>query len=154
VLVIHDLQSLGPLETQAALDFARAGGGLLLAPGRRADASAWNAALLPGLGAGELALALGLGGSGHDLRENVRLAQDENLVGSDLDLGAAVLRKDDLVADRDVERDQFTRRLGTGAGANREHATALRLLLGRVRQDDPAERHFLFLEDLDDEPIA
>jgi hypothetical protein len=38
--------------------------------------------------------------------------------------------------------------------ADREHATALRLFLGRVRQDDPTDRHLLLFEDLDDEPIA
>ena len=36
-----------------------------------------------------------------------RLAQDQVLVAADLDLGAAVLRVDDLVADGDVERDQL-----------------------------------------------
>ena len=40
------------------------------------------------------------------------------------------------------------------ARADREDAAALRLLLGRVRQDDAAERRLLFLEDLDDQPIA
>src|SRR5438093_387822 len=33
-----------------------------------------------------------------DLRQDVRLAEDQNLVGAELDLGAAVLAEDDLVA--------------------------------------------------------
>src|SRR6266508_3661483 len=107
-----------------------------------------------GLGAGEGTLALALGGFRHDLREHVRLAQDEKLVDTDFDLGTAVLREDDLVLDCDLERDQLPGRLGTSPGTDRQHATALRLLPGSIRQDDPAERHLLFLEDLDDEPIA
>ena len=40
-----------------------------------------------------------------DLGEHVRLAQDEEILALDLDLGAAVLRVQDLVALGDVERD-------------------------------------------------
>src|SRR5438046_5978959 len=32
------------------------------------------------------------------LREHIRLAEDQDVVGAELDLGTAVLRKDDLVA--------------------------------------------------------
>jgi hypothetical protein len=54
VIVVGDVERLGPAELQATLDFARGGGALLLAPGERADAAAWNASLLRELGAGEL----------------------------------------------------------------------------------------------------
>jgi hypothetical protein len=54
VIAIGDVERLGPAELQATLDFARGGGALLLAPGLRADAGAWNGSLLRELGAGEL----------------------------------------------------------------------------------------------------
>ncbi len=53
-IVIGDVVQLGPSELQAVLDFQRSGGGLLLAPGARADASWWNTSLLTELGAGTL----------------------------------------------------------------------------------------------------
>src|SRR5581483_8298810 len=105
-----------------------------------------------GLRAGKLALALGLRGS--DLGEDVGLAQDQVLVDPDLHLGAAVLREADLVADGDVHRDQLARRLAARARTDREHPAALRLLLGRVRQNDAADRRLLLLEDLDDETVT
>ncbi len=54
VLVLGDLARLGPAETQAVLDYHRGGGGLLLAPGARADLAWWNDALLGELGLGRL----------------------------------------------------------------------------------------------------
>lgn len=54
VIVIGDVARPGPAELQAVLDFWRGGGALLLVPGARADAAAWNALLLRDLGAGEL----------------------------------------------------------------------------------------------------
>jgi len=56
-IVIGDVGSLGPTELQAVLDFWRGGGALLLAPGARADADAWNATLLRDVGAGALGAA-------------------------------------------------------------------------------------------------
>jgi len=53
LLVIGDLERLGSRELQVALDFHRAGGGLLLAPGPRADRDAWSL-LLEQLGCGRL----------------------------------------------------------------------------------------------------
>ena len=38
--------------------------------------------------------------------------------------------------------------------ADGEHASALRLLLGSVGEDDPARRRLLLLEHLDDQTIA
>src|SRR3954453_2231026 len=87
------------------------------------------------------------------LGEHVRLAQDQDVVGAELDLGAAVLRKDDLVALGNVHGD-YVPLVVAAAGADREDLAALRLLLRGVRQDDPARRRFLFLEDLDDEAIS
>lgn len=57
VIVIGDVAALGPAELQSVLDFYRGGGGLLLAPGTRADAAQWNASLLADLGAGTLGAA-------------------------------------------------------------------------------------------------
>jgi hypothetical protein len=54
VLVIGDVERLGAAETQAVLDFHRAGGPVLAAPGKRADPGWWNSALLPELGLGRL----------------------------------------------------------------------------------------------------
>jgi hypothetical protein len=54
VLVLNDLERLGATETQAALDFQRAGGGVLVVLGGRADAGYWNGALLREAGLGEL----------------------------------------------------------------------------------------------------
>ncbi|MEQ1832126.1 MAG: BatA domain-containing protein, partial [Candidatus Eisenbacteria bacterium] len=42
LVVIGDIERLGPTDLQAVLDFHRAGGGLLLVPGARADVAAWN----------------------------------------------------------------------------------------------------------------
>lgn len=53
LLVIGDLERLGSRELQVALDFHRAGGGLLLVPGARADRAAWSL-LLEQLGCGRL----------------------------------------------------------------------------------------------------
>ncbi len=54
VIVLGDVARPGPAELQALLDFWRGGGGLLLVPGPRADADAWNRLLLREVGAGEL----------------------------------------------------------------------------------------------------
>ncbi|HTR97030.1 MAG TPA: BatA and WFA domain-containing protein [Candidatus Acidoferrales bacterium] len=54
VLVIGDVERLGPAELQATLDVVRGGGAVLLAPGSHADAAFWNGSLLRELGAGEL----------------------------------------------------------------------------------------------------
>jgi len=54
VIVIHDVERLGPSELQAVLDFWRAGGPVLLTLGARADASFWNASLLREWGLGGL----------------------------------------------------------------------------------------------------
>src|SRR4029078_3915559 len=88
-----------------------------------------------------------------NLRQHVRLAQHQHLVGAELDLRAAVLGEDDLVADGDVQRHELAL-LVAGARADREHAAALRLLLRRVRQDDAAGRGLLVFEGLHDQAVA
>ena len=50
VLVLNDLERMGAAEQQAALDFYRGGGALLVVLGGRADAAFWNQAFLPVLG--------------------------------------------------------------------------------------------------------
>jgi hypothetical protein len=54
VVVLNDLERLGPPEMQAVLDFYRGGGGLFVALGGHADPAFWNASLLHELGAGTL----------------------------------------------------------------------------------------------------
>src|SRR5919112_6791628 len=88
-----------------------------------------------------------------DLRQDVRLAQDQDLVRAELDLGPAVLGEDDLVTLVQVHLDVLAV-LVPRTRANRQHATALGLLLGRVRQHDPAHRRLLFFEDLDDQAVT
>jgi len=53
LVVIGDVERLGPAETQALLDFHRARGGVLLVPGARADLAYWND-LMGSLGVGTL----------------------------------------------------------------------------------------------------
>ena len=53
LVVVGDVERLGPAELQALLDFHRARGGVLLVPGARADLAFWND-LLGQLGAGTL----------------------------------------------------------------------------------------------------
>lgn len=52
VLVINDADRLLAVEAQAALDFHRAGGSILLVLGSRSDAGWWNGTFLPSLGVG------------------------------------------------------------------------------------------------------
>jgi aerotolerance regulator-like protein/VWA domain-containing protein len=54
VLVLNDLERLGPAELQAVLDYYRSGGSVLIALGTRADATFWNSSVLGELGAGAL----------------------------------------------------------------------------------------------------
>src|SRR5204863_131388 len=66
--------------------------------------------------AGELALALAT--CVDDLREHIRLAQDQNVVRVDPDLRAPVLGEDDLVALLQVHLDALALLLAAGAGAD------------------------------------
>src|SRR3989440_11194047 len=93
-------------------------------------------------GARELAFALAT--RADDLREHVRLTQDQNILDSELDLGPAVLREDNLVALGDVHLDVLPV-LAAGTRSDRQHAAALRLLPRRVRQNNPAHRQLLLI---------
>src|SRR5437763_5862018 len=99
-----------------------------------------------GLCAGQLAVANNLG-------EHVRLTQDQNVVGPDLDLGPAVLAEDDLVAFLEIHLDVLPV-LVASAGPDRKDTAALRLLLGRVGQHDAADRGLFLIEDLDDQAVT
>ena len=52
VVVLNDLERLGPIELQAVLDWVRGGGAMLVALGRRSDPAFWNSTVLDALGAG------------------------------------------------------------------------------------------------------
>jgi hypothetical protein len=58
VLVLNDLERLGSAELQAAFDYYRSGGAVLLAFGARADAMFWNNSVLGEMGAGSLGAAI------------------------------------------------------------------------------------------------
>src|SRR2546423_582436 len=78
-----------------------------------------------------LLLAAGAG----DLGQDVAPVEDEQVLAVDLDLGAAVLRVDDDVSHGDVEGNDLAGVLGPPARPHRQHLSLLRLLLGRVRDD-------------------
>src|SRR5215212_5194653 len=99
-----------------------------------------------GLRAGQLAVANNLG-------EHVRLTQDQNFVGAELDLGSAVLAEDDLVAFLEIHLDVLPV-LVPSAGADGEDLAALRLLLRRVGQHDAADSGLLLVEDLHDQAVT
>src|SRR5207237_3324869 len=102
-------------------------------------------------GAGELAFALAT--RVYDFREHVRFAQDQNIVGPELDLGPAVLAEDDLVAFLEIHLDVLAI-LVPRAGTDGEDTAALRLLPRRVRQNNPADRQLLLIKDLDDQTVT
>ena len=68
--------------------------------------------------------------------EHVAAGEDQQVLAVDGDLGAAVLRVDDGVADLDVERDELAGLLGAAAGADGEDLALLGLLLGGVGDDE------------------
>src|SRR5204863_4079562 len=85
--------------------------------------------------------------------ENVGLAEDEHILDPELDLGAAVLREDDLVALGDVHRNELALVVAR-AGADGQDLAALRLLPGGIRQHDAADGRLLLLEYLDDQAVT
>src|SRR3954452_20648408 len=89
-----------------------------------------------------------------DLGEHVALAQDQELVALDLDLGAAVLRVDDDVTLGDVHRDDLAGLAALLTGADGHDGAALRPLESGVRQHDASGRGLLLLERRDDQTIA
>src|SRR3954469_20765100 len=89
-----------------------------------------------------------------DLGKDVALAQHEQLLTIDLDLGAAVLAVQDLVAFGDVERDALLAILVVAALADGDDLALLGLLLGSVGEDDAADGRLLLLDGPHDQPIA
>src|SRR5207247_8813991 len=85
--------------------------------------------------------------------EDVFLAHDQVLLVIGLDLGAGVLPEQNLVPGLHVERDLLAL-VGDLAVADGDHLGLLRLLLGRVRDDDPALLDFFLLEPLHQKPIV
>src|SRR4051794_10033079 len=85
--------------------------------------------------------------------EDVAGREDQELLAAVLDLGAAVLAVDDLVADLDVERDALGAGVVEAAGADSEDLALLGLLLGRVRDDEAGCSGLLGLEGLDDDAV-
>src|SRR6476661_818225 len=88
-----------------------------------------------------------------DDREDVLLAHDEELVAVDLELGAGVLRIEDLVPLLDVHRLALPV-VEDATGPSGEDLALLGLLLGGVRKDDPALGRLLTGGRLDDDSIA
>src|SRR5712691_8941654 len=79
-----------------------------------------------------------------DLREHIGLTEGQVL------LRTAVLGEDDLVALRQVHRNELSV-VVPAARTYGEDLAALRLLLGRIRKHDAAEGLLLFFEDFDDQ---
>src|SRR5262249_41067195 len=88
-----------------------------------------------------------------DLREYVRLAQDEQFIAVDGDLGASVLGVEDLIALTHVQRPAAAVLLD-GSVADSEHLALLRLLLGRVGENDSACGRLLLIDRLHDQAVA
>src|SRR2546425_3459045 len=84
---------------------------------------------------------------------DVFLAHDQVLLVIELDLGAGVLPEQNLVPGLHVERDLLAL-VGDLAVADGDHLGLLRLLLGRVRDDDPALLALFLLEPLHQKPIV
>src|SRR3954453_16395291 len=88
-----------------------------------------------------------------DLGQDVGLAQHEELLAVDRDLRPAVLGVEDLAALGHVDRDALVV-VTELAVTDGEDLAALRLLLGRIGEDDAARRRLLLLYRLDDQAIA
>src|SRR5262249_48143809 len=87
-----------------------------------------------------------------DLGEDVRLAEHEQLLVLDGDLGTAVFGIEDLVALAHIERAAAAV-LVDRAVADGDDLALLRLLLGRIGEDDPARGRLLLIDRLDDQPV-
>src|SRR4051795_4334754 len=84
--------------------------------------------------------------------ENVARGEDEVLLAAVLDLGAAVLAVDHLVADGHVEGDAVAV-VVDATGTHAQDLALLGLLLGGVRDDQAGSRGLLGLEGLDNDPV-
>src|SRR5574341_1693387 len=83
--------------------------------------------------------------------EHVAGGQDQVVLAAVLDLGAAVLRVDDGVADLDVQRHPVA--VLETPWAHRDDLALLGLLLGGVRDDDAGGGRLLALARLDDNAV-
>ena len=88
------------------------------------------------------------------LRQHVAAGEDQQVLAVDGDLGPAVLRVDDLVADGDVEGDQLAGVVGPAAGADGEDLALLGLLLGGVGDDETRRGLLLGLARANDDAIV
>src|SRR3954454_6062426 len=87
-----------------------------------------------------------------DDREDVAGGEHQVLLAGVLDLGAAVLRVEDRLADLDVNRDAVAL-VVDAAGADSEDGALLRLLLGGVGDHDARRRGRLSLVRLDHDAV-
>src|SRR6185503_9419677 len=85
--------------------------------------------------------------------EDVLLADDQQLIAVDLELGPGVLGVEDLVALLDVDRLALAV-VEDPARTDREDRALLGLLLGGVRQDDAALGHLFARGRLDHDAVA
>ena len=81
------------------------------------------------------------------------LAHDEVLLAIELDFLARVLAEEDQIARLDIERDALAVVVHL-AVAGGDDLALLRLLFGRVRDDDPADFLLAFFKAPNDEPIV
>src|SRR5215208_2490108 len=88
-----------------------------------------------------------------DDREDVLLAHDEELLALDLELGAGVLRVEDLVALLHVHRLALAV-VENSSGTGCDDRPLLRLLLRGVREDDARLGHLLARRRSNDDPVA
>src|SRR5688572_14194875 len=78
-----------------------------------------------------------------DDRQNITFAEDQEFLAVHLDGRAAVASKHDAIAFVDLRPRSFAVPVDSPAVADRQHATLLRLLAGRVGQHDSAGRSLL-----------
>src|SRR5215469_12097100 len=141
------LRPLGPRVTLTA----RAS---LPMPRRIASRASWSnaicfAAILPPVGKKRVFVVRGMLFVDHG--QDVLFAHQQDVVAAALlELVAGPVGEQDGVADLDLERPAGAV-LHHAAGADGEHLALLRLVLGRVRQDDAAGRLLLGLETFDDD---
>src|SRR3972149_6942416 len=88
-----------------------------------------------------------------DHAEDPVLAHDEELVVTELDVGARVLADEHAVALFHLGGDALAVVVEL-AGADADDLGLLRLLLGGVRDDDPALDDFLLLEPPEKNPVV
>src|ERR1700727_2255357 len=90
---------------------------------------------------------------GLDAGEDIGLAQYEQILPVDLDLGPAVLAVEDLVTLLDLQRDALAVVVEL-AVADRDDLALLWLLLGSVGEHEATRGGLLLLDCLHDQPIA